>query len=93
MTKSELIKKLSDEHNIAQTYAQDVVDNLFEIMTQNLQTGDRVEIRGFGVFSMKESRPRIGRNPKTGETVAVGVRRSVTFHAGKQLQESLNGTK
>ncbi len=93
MTKSELIKKLSEDQNLAPSIAQNLVDNLFDIIATDLQSGDRVEIRGFGVFAMKESRPRLGRNPKTGETVAVGARRSVTFHAGKQLQELLNKAK
>lgn len=93
MTKSELIKALSEKNELNTTLSQRVVDSFFEVITRNLLSGDRVEIRGFGTFSMKERKPRLMRNPKTGEAVAVGSHRSVVFHAGKQLLNRLNGAQ
>ena len=93
MTKSELAKALSEQCEVNPSLSQKVVDSFFEVLTRNLLSGDRVEIRGFGTFAMKELKPRLMRNPRTGEAVAVGLHRSVVFHAGKGLLEKLNGEK
>lgn len=91
MTKSELIAKLAAKN--PQLYLRDVetiVDTIIEEMSDALARGDRVELRGFGAFSVKEREARTGRNPRTGETVSVEAKRMPAFKAGKELRERLN---
>lgn len=91
MTKSELISKLALKN--PQLYLRDVemiVDTIIDEMSDALVRGDRVELRGFGAFSVKERSARLGRNPRTGETVEVGAKRLPAFKAGKDLRERLN---
>jgi integration host factor subunit beta len=91
MTKSELIAKLAGKN--PQLYIRDVeviVETLFEEMTDALARGDRVELRGFGSFSVKEREARTGRNPRTGETVQVDAKKLPAFKAGKALRDKLN---
>ncbi len=91
MTKSELIAKLAGKN--PQRYIRDVetiVETIFEEMSNALARGDRVELRGFGSFSVKEREARIGRNPRTGETVEVDAKKLPAFKAGKALRDKLN---
>jgi integration host factor subunit beta len=91
MTKSELIAKLAGKN--PQLYIRDVeiiVETIFEEMTDALARGDRVELRGFGSFSVKEREARTGRNPRTGETVEVEAKKLPAFKAGKALRDKLN---
>ncbi|MEX2199910.1 MAG: integration host factor subunit beta [Dongiaceae bacterium] len=92
MTKSELIAKIGQ--NNPHLYHRDVeriVSAIFEEVTAALARGDRVELRGFGAFSVKTRDARIGRNPRTGEAVAVARKAVPFFKTGKQLRERLNG--
>ncbi len=92
MTKSELIQRIA-EHN-PHLYHRDVerlVATIFAEITDALTRGDRVELRGFGAFSVKDREARVGRNPRTGETVHVDAKRVPFFKTGKQLRERLNG--
>ena len=92
MTKSELIQKLADRN--PHLYLRDIekiVETIFEEMTQALVEGNRVELRGFGAFSVKHRDARVGRNPRTGEQVHVEAKRLPFFKAGKALRENLNG--
>ena len=91
MTKSELIARLAEAN--PHLYRQDVeriVTTIFEEITATLARGDRVELRGFGAFSVKERGPRTGRNPRTGEAVQVAAKYIPYFKTGKQLREKLN---
>ncbi len=91
MTKSELIQRLAEKN--PHLYLRDVekiVDKVFDEITQALVEGDRVELRGFGAFSVKERDARVGRNPRTGETVHVDAKRLPFFKTGKALRERLN---
>jgi integration host factor subunit beta len=67
-----------------------IVDTIFEEITDALTRGDRVELRGFGAFSVKERDARVGRNPRTGESVQVEAKRLPFFKTGKALREALN---
>ena len=67
-----------------------IVDTVFNEITDALARGDRVELRGFGAFSVKERASRVGRNPRTGETVEVEAKRLPFFKTGKALREKLN---
>lgn len=91
MTKSELIARLAAAN--PHLYPRDVeriVTTIFEEITRALARGDRVELRGFGAFSVKERAARVGRNPRTGEAVTVSEKYIPYFKTGKQLRETLN---
>ena len=90
MNKSELIKKLADETNIGLDEASDIVTIFVDTVKKSLLDGDRVEIRGFGSFKIKEYAGYTGRNPKTGESVAVKPKRMPFFRAGKELKHLVN---
>lgn len=91
MTKSELIQRLAEKN--PHLYLRDIekiVDTVFDSITQALVRGDRVELRGFGAFSVKHREARMGRNPRTGEQVHVEAKRLPFFKVGKALRERLN---
>ncbi|MCK6417987.1 MAG: integration host factor subunit beta [Alphaproteobacteria bacterium] len=93
MTKSELIQRLADRN--PHLYLRDVekiVETVFEEMTKALARGERVELRGFGAFSIKHRQARTGRNPRTGAKVQVNAKRLPFFKTGKALRERLNGS-
>lgn len=91
MTKSELIARLAAANpHLYQRDIERVVTTIFEEITAALARGDRVELRGFGAFSVKERGSRIGRNPRTGEAVSVIAKYIPYFKTGKQLREKLN---
>ncbi len=90
MNKSELIKALAEETNLPMEDASMVVNTFVNCMKDSLLAGERVEIRGFGSFKVKEYEGYTGRNPKTGESVAVESKRLPFFRAGKELKEYLN---
>lgn len=91
MIKSELITKIAEAN--PHLYYRDVeriVATIFEEITAALSAGNRVELRGFGTFSIKERDARIGRNPRTGETVNVASKKVPFFKTGKDLRDRLN---
>ena len=90
MNKSELVKALADQANISLDEATLVVNTCVDSMKDSLLEGGRVEIRGFGSFKVKEYGSYAGRNPRTGEKVAVEPKRLPFFRAGKELKEYLN---
>ena len=90
MNKSELVKALADQANISLDEATLVVNTFVDSMKDSLLEGGRVEIRGFGSFKVKEYGSYAGRNPRTGEKVAVEPKRLAFFRAGKELKEYLN---
>ncbi|HEY8191171.1 MAG TPA: integration host factor subunit beta [Alphaproteobacteria bacterium] len=92
MTKSELIQRLAERNpHLYMRDVEKIVDTIFEEITKALANGDRVELRGFGAFSVKERDSRMGRNPRTGESVFVESKRLPFFKTGKALREHLNG--
>ena len=92
MTKSELITFLAEENpHLYQRDVERIVTTVFDEIALALSQGDRVELRGFGAFSVKHRDSRVGRNPRTGEAVQVGAKRVPYFKTGKQLREKLNG--
>ena len=92
MNKSELVKALADQANISLDEATLVVNTFVDSMKDSLLEGGRVEIRGFGSFKVKEYGSYAGRNPRTGEKVAVEPKRLPFFRAGKELKEYLRGS-
>ena len=94
MTKSELIARLAERNpHLYQRDVERIVTTIFEEITGALTRGDRVELRGFGAFSVKRRDARTGRNPRTGETVEVTEKAIPFFKTGKQLRERLNTDK
>ena len=91
MTKSELIQKLADQSpHLFLRDIERIVDTIFDRITDALVNDDRVELRGFGAFSLKHREARTGRNPRTGETVNVDAKRLPFFKTGKALRDRLN---
>ncbi|MDG1733043.1 MAG: integration host factor subunit beta [Thalassotalea sp.] len=91
MTKSELIEKLIDK--LDHLSAKDVelaIKEILEMMSSTLEQGERIEIRGFGSFSLHYRAPRVGRNPKTGESVELTGKYVPHFKPGKELRERVN---
>lgn len=91
MTKSELILKLANANpHLYQRDIETLVATIFEEISNALENGNRVELRGFGAFSIKQREARTGRNPRTGDSVAVTEKNVPFFKTGKQLREKLN---
>jgi len=91
MTKSELIARLAERNpHLYQRDVERIVTTIFDEIAGALARGDRVELRGFGAFSVKKRDARQGRNPRTGEAVAVDSKAVPFFKTGKQLRERLN---
>ena len=91
MIKSELIQKLADENpHLYQRDVERIVSSVFDEITEALARGDRVELRGFGAFSVKHRDARTGRNPRTGESVEVPEKRVPFFKTGKDLRDRMN---
>jgi integration host factor subunit beta len=91
MTKSELVQKLAEVNpHLYQRDVEVIVTAIFEEIAAALARGDRVELRGFGAFSVKRRDARIGRNPRTGDSVPVAEKHIPFFKTGKQLRDRLN---
>jgi integration host factor subunit beta len=90
MVKSELIERLADRAGITLFKAEELVDLFFNSMSQTLCKGGRVEIRGFGAFSVKEYKSYVGRNPKTGAEVHVPSKRLPVWRTGTELRQRVD---
>jgi integration host factor subunit beta len=90
MNRSGLINALKDEAALSKKDAEEVVETFFDAITETLSEGKRVEIRGFGSFTVKEYKPYTGRNPKTGIQIQVPPKRLPFFKVGKELKEMVN---
>lgn len=91
MIRSELIQKIADENpHLYQRDVERIVNTVFEEVTDAMARGDRVELRGFGAFSVKKRDARVGRNPRTGESVQVEEKCVPFFKTGKLLRDRLN---
>ena len=98
MIRSELVQKIFDdnqelpaERRLSQRDVERIVNTIFDEVSEALSRGDRVELRGFGAFSVKKRDARVGRNPRTGETVVVEEKHVPFFKTGKLLRDRLNG--
>jgi DNA-binding protein HU-beta len=90
MTKADLIDSVASKTALPKQKAEDIVNGVFDDIVAALKKGDKVNISGFGTFSISERKARTGRNPKTGETIQIASSRSAKFKAGKTLKESLS---
>ncbi len=92
MTKSDLVQTLSEKiTTLTKKECEVIVDTVFQNMRDALQRGEKIEIRGFGSFTVRVRRAKEGRNPKTGEKVSIPEKRIPFFKVGKELRELVNG--
>jgi len=91
MIRSELIQKIADENpHLYQRDVERIVNTIFSEITDSMADGNRVELRGFGAFSVKKREARTGRNPRTGETINIAASKVPAFKAGKALKDAVN---
>jgi len=93
MNKSELVEALSERESLTYKKAEQIVNLVFDSMAEALIENDRIEIRGFGSFMVKDYKAYMGRNPKTGEVIEVKPKKLPFFKVGKELRERVNGGK
>ncbi|HXG30996.1 MAG TPA: HU family DNA-binding protein [Thermodesulfobacteriota bacterium] len=93
MKRSEIEKELSDRFKLQTQQSERIIDTIIDYMTEVLQGGDRIEIRGFGSFFTKSYKPYSGRNPRTGQTIEVPPKRLPHFRPSKELVRKLNENK
>ena len=91
MNKSELVEALSNRESLTYKKAEQIVNLVFDSMAEALIENDRIEIRGFGSFMVKDYKAYMGRNPKTGEVIEVKPKKLPFFKVGKELRERVNG--
>ncbi|MXN66741.1 integration host factor subunit beta [Stappia sp. GBMRC 2046] len=92
MIKSELVQRISEQNpHLYQRDVENIVNAILDEITEALKRGDRVELRGFGAFSVKNRPARVGRNPRTGQKVEVSEKNVPFFKTGKEMRERLNG--
>ena len=92
MIRSELVQKIADENpHLYQRDVERIVSTLFDEIIEAMARGDRVELRGFGAFSVKKRDARVGRNPRTGDSVTGEEKHVPFFKTGKLLRDRLNG--
>ena len=90
MTKADLVEKVTALGDLTRRDGEVIVETIFGSVIGALQTGDKIEIRGFGSFRIRQRNPRIGRNPKTGERVEVPAKKVPYFKPSKELRDLVN---
>ena len=90
MTKADLVEEVSKVTELTRKDSEVIVDTLFESVIKALRTGDKLEVRGFGSFRVRQRNARVGRNPKTGEKVEVPAKRVPYFKPSKELKDLIN---
>jgi DNA-binding protein HU-beta len=89
MTKQQLIEKVAAKTALGKGEVEVAVDSVLEVIAESLQSNERVDLRGFGSFLVKERKERQGRNPRTGETITIAAKRDAGFRPGKELTQKL----
>jgi len=89
MTKQQLIEKAAAKTELKKAEVEVAVDSVLELIAEALRSNERVDIRGFGSFVVKDRKERQGRNPRTGETITIPAKRDASFRPGKELTETL----
>ena len=90
LTKADMIEHLMQKMHLTRQEGRCLVENFFDELSSNLVDGNVIKLSGFGNFELKDKRSRPGRNPKTGEPVAVSARRVVTFKAGQKFRQQVD---
>jgi nucleoid DNA-binding protein len=89
MTKKDIILKVSDETNLKQIDVKKIVQKTFDCIIEALVTGEKIELRNFGVFKLKQRKSRTGRNPRTGQIVPVPPKKVVVFKPGLEMKNKV----
>jgi len=90
MTKADLVEEVAKVTELTRKDSEVIVDTLFESVIKALRTGDKLEVRGFGSFRVRQRNARVGRNPKTGDKVEVPAKRVPYFKPSKELKDLIN---
>lgn len=90
MKKSDLVEAIAQKNNLPKAQTQQVVEDVLEHISVALARGEKIDLRGFGTFSVRESAARTGRNPQTGDPIQIPARRMPGFKPGKELKERCN---
>ena len=89
MTKKDIVLRITDSTGIKQVDVKKIVKKTFDVIIESLERSEKVELRNFGVFKIKERRARFGRNPRTGESVPVPPRKVVVFKPGLEMKQKI----
>lgn len=90
MTKAEIIEQIYEKVGFSKKESAEIVEMVFDLMKGTLERGEKIKISGFGNFVVREKRPRLGRNPQTGEAIEISARRVLTFRPSQVLKAALN---
>jgi DNA-binding protein HU-beta len=90
MNKNELVERLAEEHELTKSFARELVDSVFGMITTAAQKGEEVSLFGFGKFKVAERAARKGRNPRTGEAVKIAASKNLKFTPARALKTGLN---
>jgi integration host factor subunit beta len=89
-TKADLVDEVAEAVDLTKKQAESIVNSVFDSIVESLRAGEKIELRGFGSFRIRSRKPRIGRNPKTGERVEVPSKQIPYFKPGKELKDLIN---
>ncbi len=92
MTRLDIAKIVANETNLTQQKANEAVMGLFDVLKEALKEGERIECRGFGIFTVRDRSPRVGRNPRTGEEAPISEGKTVKFKPGKEFKERVGNS-
>jgi len=90
MTKADIVEEVVKKIGFPKSQAADIVETVFETMKETLERGEKLKVSGFGNFTPRDKKTRMGRNPKTGEPMEISARRVVTFKASPVLKDKMN---
>jgi len=90
MKKADLVDAIAGKSGAPKAQVQQLVEDVFELMTDALARGEKIDLRGFGTFSVRDSAARTGRNPQTGEPISIAARKNPAFKPGKELKDRVN---
>ncbi len=90
MTKAEIVEQIYEKIGFSKKESADIVELVFDTIKDTLAKGEKIKISGFGNFVVRQKRPRVGRNPQTGEQIEITARKVLTFRPSQVLKESLN---
>src|SRR4029453_11634231 len=90
MTKADIVEAIYEKIGFSKKESADIVELVFDTMKETLEKGEKIKISGFGNFVVRAKKPRIGRNPQTGEEIEISARRVLTFRPSQVLKSALN---
>jgi integration host factor subunit alpha len=90
MTKADLVESIYEKIGFSKKESSDIVEMIFDTMKDTLERGEKIKISGFGNFVVRAKRPRMGRNPQTGDEIEISARRVLTFRPSQVLKQALN---